>query len=151
MSREAAREHRTAKYVNYICAWEPYSRACASVYVRSLTRYAVRYESWSRTQHRESGDRRDYHQSVFTVADKTLDHQAFVFSVAVSIETSTASMSQCIHVYGMFTSRGTSYIVLHRRSTWVCILSIPSAIGTQRNHCYARAVSYHTYTYLRSS
>ena len=31
----------------------------------------------------------------FTVADKTFEPQAFVFRVAVLIETSTASMSQC--------------------------------------------------------
>ena len=31
----------------------------------------------------------------FTVADKTFEPQVFVFHVAVSIETSTAYMSQC--------------------------------------------------------
>jgi hypothetical protein len=42
------------------------------------------------------------------------------------------------YMYGMFTSRGGSHLVLHRRSTWVCLLSIRSTIGTQR---YARALA----------
>ena len=70
----------------------------------------------------------------FTVADKTFEPQAFVFRIAVLIKTLTAS----------------TYVPVQEgrvgqlHTCMACLLvagPIRSAIGTQRNRCYACAIS----------
>ena len=115
-------------------------------------RYAVRYESSAGAGHNTESQATDGTiTKAFTVADNTFEPQAFVFHVAVSIETLTASTYVPVqegrvgqlHTCMAFTSREACDLVLHRRSPWVCLFSICSAIGTARKATAAtRAVSY---------